>query len=109
MEAISVVHVPTLDAALVALQEQWDFVLMDYSLGTRTDFLGDPVRDGGDLVSFRRAVEQTRDVPKAYILGTSSNQISNQLMEKRGADAAVLKLEVPRMAELIKGALKKSG
>jgi len=108
MEKISVVHVPTLDAALVALKEPWDFVLMDYSLGAKTEFMGDPIRDGADLISFRRAVEQGQEVAKAFILGTSSNRVGNQLMQERGADNTVLKLEVPQMAKLIEGALKNS-
>ncbi len=108
MEKISVVHVPTLAAALVALQEQWDFILMDYSMGAKTDFLGDPVRDGGDLVAFRRAIELDRGLPGSWILGTSSNQVGNTLMLGRGADDAVLKLEVPQMAAQIGEVLKKS-
>ena len=109
MEKISVVHVPTLDAALVALQERWDFILMDYSMGAKTDFLGDPVRDGGDLVAFCRAIEKARGWhPGAFILGTSSNQVGNNLMRNRGASRTVLKLEVPQMATFIKGALKNS-
>jgi len=109
MEKISVVHVPTLDAAIVALQEPWDFILMDYSLGPKTDFLGDPVRDGADLVAFRRAVEESRSMPKAFILGVSSNQVGNKLMQDRGADNTVLKLAVPQMTTFIKEALKTSG
>jgi len=107
MEKISVVHVPTLDAALTALREPWDVILMDYSMGPGTDFLGDPVRDGADLTAFRRAVEETQeDIPKSFILGTSSNQVGNRLMLERGADNAVLKLQVPEMAKIIRGALQ---
>ncbi len=101
MEKISIVHVPTLDAALVALQEQWDFILMDYGLGAKTNFLGDPVRDGADLVAFRRAIEKTQKGDGAFILGMSSNRIGNQLMQERGANDSVLKLEVPQMAKMI--------
>jgi CheY-like chemotaxis protein len=106
MEEISVVHVPTLEAAVVALPEPWDVILMDYSMGAGTTFLGDHVRDGGDLTALRRAFEETQDIPKAFILGTSSNQVGNRLMQERGADNTVLKLQVPEMAKLIKGALK---
>ena len=108
MEKISVVHVPTLEAALEALQEPWDFILMDYSLGAKTDFMGDPIRDGADLVLFRRAVEQQRKQPTAFILGISSNRVGNRLMQERGASNTLLKLEVPQMAKLIEGALKNS-
>lgn len=106
METISVVHVPTLDAALVALVLEWDMILMDYSLGAKTEFLGDPIRDGADLVAFRRAVEAQNGMPTAFILGTSSNQVGNRLMQERGASNTVLKIQVPEMAKLIEGALK---
>lgn len=106
METISVVHVPTLDAALVALVGEWDMILMDYSMGSKTEFMGDPVRDGADLVRFRRAVEQQAAAPPAFILGTSSNQVGNRLMQEVGANNTVLKLQVPEMAKLIEGALK---
>ena len=108
METISVVHVPTLDAALVALLEPWDMVLMDYGMGAKTEFMGDPVRDGADLVAFRREVEHKQGLPRTFILGTSSNQVGNRLMLERGADNTVLKLQVPQMTQLIKEGLKKS-
>jgi CheY-like chemotaxis protein len=108
METISVVHVPSLDAALAALSDPWDMILMDYSMGPKTEFMGDAVKDGADLISFRRAIEQTQGVPKAFILGTSSNQVGNRLMQERGADNTVLKLQVPQMAKMIEGALKNS-
>ena len=112
MDKIIMVHVPTLDTAIVALQEHWNFILMDYSLGAKINFLGDPVRDGADLVSFRRAIEKADDgcggIPRAYILGISSNQVGNILMNERGADDGVLKLQIPHMADYIQGALKKS-
>jgi CheY-like chemotaxis protein len=106
MEKISVVHVPSLDAAITALPEPWDVILMDYSMGPGTTFLGDPIRDGGDLTALRRAIEENQDIPKAFILGTSSNQVGNRLMQERGADNTVLKIQVPEMAKLIGGVLK---
>jgi CheY-like chemotaxis protein len=106
MEKISVVHVPSLDAAITALSEPWDVILMDYSMGPGTTFLGDPIRDGSDLTALRRAIEETQNLPKAFILGTSSNQVGNRLMQERGADNTVLKIQVPEMAKLIEGALK---
>ncbi len=109
MESISVVHVPTLDAALAALQEQWDFILMDYSLGAKTKFLGETVRDGADLVAFRRAVEEQNGRTKCFILGTSSNEVGNRLMRGEGANTTVLKIQVPEMAKLIEEALEKHG
>ena len=109
MEKISLVHVPTLNAALVALLEPWDMIFMDYSLGAKTEFLGDPVLDGADLVSFRRSVEETKDTPHAFILGTASNSIGNLHMLDRGADHALLKNKVPEMAKLVRGALEENG
>lgn len=104
MEKISMVHVPTLRAACQALLEPWDFVLMDYAMGPKCDFTVDvTVRDGADLTRFRRAVEEEQEVPKAFILGTSSNQVGNRLIQENGADNTLLKLEVVEMAKLIKG------
>jgi CheY-like chemotaxis protein len=106
LEKISIVHAPTLDAAIAALQEPWDAVLMDYSLGPKTEFLGEPVRDGADLVRFRRAVEEKTGQPQAFIVGMSSNGVGNRLIQERGADAAMLKLHVPEMAKLIAARIK---
>jgi CheY-like chemotaxis protein len=106
LEKISITHAPTLDAALAALQEPWDAVLMDYSLGPKTEFLGESVRDGADLVRFRRAIEEKTGQPKAYIMGMSSNNVGNRLIQERGADTSLLKLQVPEMAKLISGRIK---
>ena len=103
MEEISLVHVPTLRAACQAMLEPWDFILMDYALGPKCDFREDiMVRDGADLTRFRRAVESDHDVAKAFILGTSSNQVGNRLIQEGGADNTLLKLQVVEMAQLIK-------
>jgi len=107
MENISITHVPSLDAALVALANPWDFILMDYSLGPKTDFMGDAIRDGGDLISFRRAVEADKGLPTAYIMGISSNQVGNRLMEEKGANNSTLKLNVVDMANLVKKIMAK--
>ncbi len=104
MEEISLVHVPTLRAACQALLEPWDFILMDYALGPKCDFIDDiTVRDGADLARFRRSVEEKQEVAKAFILGTSSNQVGNRRIQESGADNTLLKLQVVEMAQLIKG------
>jgi CheY-like chemotaxis protein len=107
METISVVHVPSIDSALTALREPWDVVLMDYTLGPRAEFLGDPVLNGADLVAFRRAIEAKEMVPKAIIFGTSASAVGNRLMVSKGADVGVSKLNVEEMAGRIEGVLKK--
>lgn len=107
METISIVHVPTLNAALMALLEpSWDMILMDYNLGPKAEFLGDPVRDGADLIAFRRAAERTQPLPKAYILGIGGNQVGNQLMLAKGANHVVLKIRISEMVDLIRGMIK---
>ena len=106
LEKISIVHAPTLDAAITALQEPWDAILMDYSLGPKTEFLGEPVRDGADLVRFRRTIEAQTKQPGAFILGMSSNSVGNKLIQERGADTTLLKLHVPEMAKLIAERIK---
>ena len=82
---------------------------MDYSLGSSAYFLGDPIRDGGDLTALRRAFEAQKGGKKAYILGTSSNQVGNELMVMRGADSGLLKLKLPEMAEEISRLLSGRG
>lgn len=106
MEKVSVTHAPNLEAALVALRDPWNAVLMDYSLGTRTEFLGDPVRDGSDLVRFRRAIEALTGQPKAYILGMASSKVSNKRLQETGADTSLLKLQVVDMAKLLAGMIQ---
>ena len=94
MEKISVTHVPTIKAALVALLEPWDVILMDYQMGSLARFLGDPVRNGADLTSFCRAVEQQRQYPASRIVGTSSTEVGNRFIRAKGADCSFLKLHV---------------
>lgn len=109
MEKISVTHVPTLGAATAVLLEPWDAMLVDFSLGARVKFDDETIRDGGDLIAYRRGAEKDQRVPKTLILGMSSNQAGNRAMKDRGADGTVLKIQVPEMAALIKGALKQGG
>jgi len=101
MEKVNITHVPTLGAALAALLEPWNMVLMDYTLGSKVEFLGDTVRDGADLVRFRRAVEAENALSPAYILGTSGNDVANRLLMGVGANDACLKLNVEDMAATV--------
>ena len=108
MKAISITHSPTLNAALEALREPWDMILMDYSMGPRIQFIGDPVQDGADLTRFRRAIEQDSKLGKSFILGIHSNQVGNLRMQERGTNSTVQKIQVLEMVKLIRGELKKT-
>ncbi len=109
MEKIFVAHSPTLNSALEALQEPWNMILMDYNMGAAVTLLDSPIRDGADLVRFRRGIEAQMPRRLAFILSTSSNRVGNQLMAEQGADAQVLKIQVPMMAQIIAEELKKHG
>jgi CheY-like chemotaxis protein len=101
MEEINVTHVPSLQAALVALLEPWDMVLMDYTLGPKAEFLGNPVYSGADLVVFRRAVEEAGKCPRTYILGNSGNDVANRLMKEVGANSSCFKNDVVGIADAV--------
>lgn len=106
MEKISMVHVPTLQAACQVLQEPWDCILMDYFMGAKYNFMGGiTIRDGADLTKFRRALEETKGIPESYILGTSSSEVGNEFIRESGANSSILKLKVAGMAKLIEGLL----
>ncbi len=109
MEKFEFTHVSTIQGALDALSEEWDVVLMDYELGEAGEANGTQVRNGADLITYRRALEEMaaqegsgHSLPKCQVIGTSSSRVSNNTLEKAGADLAYLKLEVPGIAEVLK-------
>ena len=102
MEEISITHISTIAGALGALQEAWEMILMDYSLGPKADFLGDVVRDGKDLIAFRRAIERREGTGTATIVGISSNRVGNDLLREQGANCFFSKLSVELIALCIK-------
>jgi len=78
---------------------------MDYALGEAASIENDPVRNGADLIKLRRAVEAANDgcggIERAFIIGTSSNMVTNEYLVKEGADTSMLKNAVPEMAREI--------
>ena len=113
VERFEFVHVSTIQAALEVLPEEWDVVLMDYALGKAAEIDQMTFRNGADLVSYRRALEDMASqegaeqrCPKCRIVGTSSNMVSNDLMFHAGAEEAFLKLDVPQIADYLKELLK---
>jgi CheY-like chemotaxis protein len=95
-------------AALEKIQEPWDVILMDYSLGDSAALEGTPIHDGGDLIRVRRAVEERspesrraredlRGVHFTHIVGTSSSHVGNELLLELGANASFLKHQIPEL------------
>lgn len=104
----------TIQAALEVLPEQWDVILMDYDMGESAEIDQMTFRNGADLTAYRRSLEEMatqegadQDCPRCQIVGTSSNTVSNMLMERQGADATFLKLNVPLLADFLNTRLKK--
>lgn len=101
LDKIEIVHMATLGDALSHIDEVWDVILMDYSLDKPVELDGHRIKDGADLVAIRRAVEGEDPEARAFIIGTSSNQVGNRLMVDKGADTSFLKLHVVEMAKEI--------
>ncbi len=103
----------TIQAALEVLPEQWDVILMDYAMGESAKIDQMTFRNGADLVAYRRSLEEMaaqkggdRNCPRCRIVGTSSNSVSNTLMEGQGADDTFLKLDVPILADFLSACLR---
>lgn len=113
MTAFEFTHVSTIQGALDILEEEWDVVLMDYEMGVAGEANGTQVRNGADLITYRRALEDMasqegadQNCPKSHIIGTSSSRVCNMSLVKAGADAAYLKLEVPDIAKYLQSWVK---
>lgn len=108
-EKIEITRVATLRDALEVLSDtQWDVILMDYAMGEAASVEGDSIKNGSDLVKFRRAVEGPgadeegeRRFDPSFIIGTSSSTVTNEYLVKSGADTSLLKNAVPEMAREI--------
>ncbi len=104
-EKIEITRAATILDTLELIQEPWDVILMDYALGEAASIENDPVRNGADLIKLRRAVEAANDgcggIERAFIIGTSSNMVTNEYLVKEGADTSMLKNAVPEMAREI--------
>lgn len=102
MEDFEFTNVGTIQNALDALAEEWDVILMDYSLGKQVQRDEMRFRNGADLVAFRRTLEDADPGPgAALIMGISGSAISNNLMVRAGANDAALKLNIESIADLL--------
>jgi len=95
MEKFEFTNVKSIPAALDALEQDWDAILMDYYLGVPFgERQGLSFEHGADLITYRRTLE--KDDPqkkKAYIIGISGSELRNQEMVAAGAAAHFLKLD----------------
>lgn len=93
-----------MEAALDRLAEDWDVVLMDFSLGREIEKDGLIFRTGSDLITFRRGLER-KGSSVSLILGTATTEVHNECLKDSGADFTFLKLYVPEMAKEIERVL----
>lgn len=109
-EQIEITRAATIIDSLELIREPWDVILMDYALGEAASIEGDPIKNGADLVKLRRAIETTptaeegkvtNQLTPSFIIGTSSNMVTNEYLVKEGADTSMLKNAVPEMAREI--------
>jgi CheY-like chemotaxis protein len=111
-EQIEITRAATILDALELIRDPWDVILMDYALGETASIEGTPIKNGGDLVKVRRAVESevvgdedpggaVPRFPPSFIIGTSSSMVTNEYLVKDGADTSMLKSAVPEMAREI--------
>ncbi len=104
-DRIEMVRAATIASALEVIKDPWGAILMDYALGEAAHIDDSPIRNGADLVKVRRAVEAGDDgcggTERALILGISSSTVTNEFIIKEGADASMLKHQVPEMAKEI--------
>lgn len=109
--SIEFTHVSTIQEASKSLNEQnWGVILVDSELGAPTSFPeGAPKEEsihlgsGFDLVRFRRTLEQeAKGITPSYIVGIPANHVAVRFFRDSGVDEAFLKLEIPRMAGIIR-------
>ncbi len=96
-------NVKSIPAALDALEQDWDAILMDYYLGLQYgERQGSSFEHGADLIAYRRTLE--KDDPekkKAYIIGISGSDLRNQEMVDAGATTHFLKHDDTGLAEAL--------
>lgn len=104
-------HVPSIEAAISALfEENWDVVLMDSELGAPSMYPvgsmeedGVKVNNGYDLVKLRRDLEDAEpEIDRAFIIAATTNRVALRLFQDVGTDTGFLKLEILKMAKVIK-------
>lgn len=102
----------TIQTALDVLPDQWDVILMDYAMGEAAEIDQMTFRNGADLVSYRRTLEEmasqkgaNQSCDPCLIVGTSSNTVSNVLINEAGANHSYLKLNIPEIADYLQSRL----
>lgn len=106
MDEIELTRASSISAAIEALSKAWDFIIMDYQIGTGAMFEGTKIGNGADLVRLRRRLEEGPKLSPANIVGFSSNGIGNQLMLESGAAGAFLKLNMETLCDYLRGNMK---
>lgn len=104
-------HVSSIAEALVPLSEEaWDVILLDSDLGPpavfpegATEEDGAKLNNGYDLIRFRRNIEDaTEEFSASAILGIAPHHVAATFQKDAGADDALLKLEILKMAHFIR-------
>jgi DNA-binding NarL/FixJ family response regulator len=110
-------HVPSISAAVKPLMsENWDVILMDSELGeghvlegAGTEGEDVKLNNGYDLVSFRRDAENNVEkISRSFIIAATPNRVALRLFQDVGTDTGFLKLEIPKMAAVIRELAKET-
>ena len=100
-----------IESSVVSLTSgDWDIIFVDFELGPpvilhaeSSEEEDQKISNGCELVSYQRALEKTKE-SRSTIIGISPHHVGNEKLLQAGADKAVLKLEIPKMADFIKKA-----
>lgn len=102
IEQFEFVHVNTIQASLKLIHEPWDVILMDYVLGPSTCVDQVNLRNGSDLITYRRIQEDMNAIlDRTVILGISSSTVGNNMLLRKGANCVFLKMEVVKIADYL--------
>jgi CheY-like chemotaxis protein len=107
MEHFEFVNVQTTEAAVEALEEDWDAIIVDHHIGPGGPQVGEKrIRTGADLVTHRRQLEQSQpDKPGALLIAASANHVNNRYLLSAGADCAYVKKDAKDIAWRLKSLL----
>ena len=99
------------DAIKHLFEGQWHAVLVDTELGSPGTFQEDPdkperrlvIRDGYDLVRFRRLVEgdSNSTIRPSFIIGLVPSMAHKRAFDEAGTDRVCPKVNIPAMAECL--------
>jgi len=108
MADLEFTHAGSIQAACAVLENPFDIILMDYSLGA--PFLAPgatkPIRNGAELIQVRLLLERRGVVRQALFFGTSSSKIGNDLLTRAGAHYIFHKTRVEELANALKTTYK---